>query len=171
MSVIANTTVLTNFAAIGQLDLLRQLFSQLYVTSDVYDEVRQGAEEGYSFFADFERYMNPPASDGWILLTPLSAEELRTMRQFPAKLHRGETSCLAVAHHRQWRFVSDDQSARRMADTMRVKFTGTIGCLVLAVTQHVCSLEKANQYLRQMIESGYYSPVTDLRPLVEQAKG
>lgn len=51
MSVIANTTVLSNFAAIGKIDLLRQLFTHLYLPTEVYDEIRNGLDEGYQFYA------------------------------------------------------------------------------------------------------------------------
>jgi hypothetical protein len=47
MSVIANTTVISNFASINQLDLLRRLFGALYISTEVYEEIRIGLEEGY----------------------------------------------------------------------------------------------------------------------------
>ena len=47
MSVIANTTVISNFASINQLDLLRRLFGALYISTEVYEEIRIGLVEGY----------------------------------------------------------------------------------------------------------------------------
>jgi predicted nucleic acid-binding protein len=49
MTVIANTTVISNFASINQLDLLRRLFGALYISTEVYEETRIGLEEGYQF--------------------------------------------------------------------------------------------------------------------------
>ena len=49
MSVIANTTVISNFASIGQLELLRQLYTKLHISTEVYVEVLDGIDEGYSF--------------------------------------------------------------------------------------------------------------------------
>ena len=46
MSVIANTTVLSNWAAIEEVDVLRKLFARLYVSTEVYEEVRAGLDEG-----------------------------------------------------------------------------------------------------------------------------
>ena len=37
MRVIVNTTVISNFASIGQLDVLRQLYGSLAMSTDVYD--------------------------------------------------------------------------------------------------------------------------------------
>jgi predicted nucleic acid-binding protein len=50
MSVICNMTVLSNFAAIGQLSLLRDLYKQILIPLGVYEEIRQGLDEGYRFY-------------------------------------------------------------------------------------------------------------------------
>lgn len=39
MSVISNTTVISNFASIGQLDVLRQLLGSLAISTEVYHEI------------------------------------------------------------------------------------------------------------------------------------
>lgn len=46
MSVITNTTVIINFAAIGRLDLLRRLFGAIYLPTEVYAEILDGQAEG-----------------------------------------------------------------------------------------------------------------------------
>lgn len=51
MSVISNTTVISNFASIGQLDVLRQLFGSLSISTEVYHEIQVGLEEGYRFYS------------------------------------------------------------------------------------------------------------------------
>jgi predicted nucleic acid-binding protein len=55
MSIIVNTTVLSNFAAIGQLDLLRQLYGSIHIPIEVYQEIRTGLEEGYRFYQGIDR--------------------------------------------------------------------------------------------------------------------
>src|SRR5262249_11972063 len=49
MRVIVNTTVISNFASIGQLDVLRQLYGVLAMSTEVYDEIQAGLAEGYRF--------------------------------------------------------------------------------------------------------------------------
>lgn len=46
MKTIANTTILSNFAAVGRLDLLQALHGRLYIPIQVYEEVLAGLEEG-----------------------------------------------------------------------------------------------------------------------------
>lgn len=45
---------------------------------------------------------------------------------------------------------------------MGVKFTGTLGILVVAVEHRMITIHEANQLLAQMIEYGYRSPVENL---------
>ena len=69
MSVIINTTVLSNFAIINELDLLRQLFGTIYIPTEVYEEVQVGLEEGYHFYRGIDQLIHPFVEDGWIRLT------------------------------------------------------------------------------------------------------
>jgi predicted nucleic acid-binding protein len=46
MSVIVNTPVISNFASIGQLDVLRHLYGALAMSTEVDDEIQAGLAEG-----------------------------------------------------------------------------------------------------------------------------
>jgi predicted nucleic acid-binding protein len=50
MSIISNTTVLSNFAAIDALEKLRELYDEVYLSTEVYKEIERGLEEGYVFY-------------------------------------------------------------------------------------------------------------------------
>ena len=168
MSVISNTTVISNFASIGQLDVLRQLFGSLAISTEVYHEIEVGLEEGYRFYEGIDQVMSPFSNGGWIELTSMADDqELRSFHEMPARLHRGESSCLAIARHRNWLLLTDDRDARREAMRQGIRVSGSIGCLVLAVDHGICSLSQANIWLDEMIKQGYHSPVTDLTPLIE----
>jgi predicted nucleic acid-binding protein len=52
MNVIANTTVISNFAVVGRLDLLRDLLGQVYISTDSYDK---DADVLYVSFAPGEK--------------------------------------------------------------------------------------------------------------------
>lgn len=169
MSVLANTTVITNFARIGELDLLRQLYTTLFISTQVYEEIQAGLDEGYQFFQGIEQNIFPLMPSGWIHLTSLTdAEELHLFGQLPSRLHRGEASCLAIARQRDWLFLTDDQAARREAIRLGIRLSSSIGCLVLAVERSLVTLEQGNTSLANMIRQGARSPVTDLRPLIKQ---
>ena len=167
MSAISNTTVISNFAAIGELDLLKCLFGSLYISLDVYEEIQNGREEGYLFYDALDQIIFPYAERGWIILTSLQAEEeFRLYRQFPSRLHQGEASSLAIACYRGWLFLSDDFDARTAAKRLNIRLSGSVGCLVLLAERGICSLNAANHLLRRMIEQGYRSPILDLTELI-----
>jgi predicted nucleic acid-binding protein len=169
MSVIANTTVISNFASINQLDLLRRLFGALYISTEVYEEIRIGLEEGYQFYTSVDQMTHPIVHDGWIRLTSMAEEaELGLYGELPSRLHRGEAACLVVARHRGWMLLTDDCAARDEGNRLGIMVAGSAGCLVLAVERGLCSLEQANIWLGEMIRQGYRSPVNDLTSLLKR---
>lgn len=167
MTVISNTTVISNFASIDQLDLLRKLYGTLYIPVEVHEEIRSGWEEGYRFYGDIDRFIYPFAPSGWLHLTSLEETELASFGTLLARLHQGEASCLAIAHRRRWTVLTDDQAARTEAQKLNIRFSGTLGCLVLLVERKLSNLEQANEWLTEMIGQGYWSPVTDLAALLK----
>jgi predicted nucleic acid-binding protein len=168
MSVISNTTVISNFASIGQLDLLRRLYGVLYISTQVYEEIQTGLAEGYKFYADIDQLVHPLVAQGWIRLTSLANEqELYLFGKLPPRLHQGEASCLAIAQSRGWTLLTDDRAARIQASNLGIRLSGTLGCLVLAVERGLCTPERANLWLSHMIQVGYRSPVADLTTLLK----
>lgn len=127
---IANTTVISNFAAVHRLDLLHSLLGRLYISSEVYGEIQQGLAEGYDFYEGIEGLLYPFTAEGWIELVSLEGtEELRRYGEVPDRLHRGEASCLAIARERGWAFLTDDQEARKMAREWKIELSGTLGAV------------------------------------------
>ena len=166
MRAIFNTTVLSNFASIGQLDSLRLLFQHVYIPTAVYAEIQNGLEEGYTFFEGIENHIFPFVPEGWIQLAAVAEkEELRLLGTLPRHIHQGEAACLVIAHQRQWLFLTDDRAARKIAHAWHIPLSGTLGCLIVAVEKQLFTLPQANTFLAQMIAYGYRSPVTDLSSL------
>ena len=147
-SVIVNTTVISNFASIGHLSRLQQLFGVVHIPPAVYSEIELGLQEGYQFYNNIEQHIHPWSSDGWIKLTPFANDiELSTLQNIPRKLHAGEAACLAIAQARGWLFLTDDRAARKYAEQLGVPISGTLGCLVLLVQRDFVDIRTANSYL------------------------
>jgi predicted nucleic acid-binding protein len=169
VKVISNTTVLSNFASIGSLELLRRLHLELSISVEVFQEIQNGLEEGYSFYQEVLEALSPGAKDGWIQLTTLSGEEeIELFLGMPGTLHQGEASSLAIARARGWLLLTDDKAARKAALQREIPISGTLGCLVGAVESGLCSLSEANLLLEQIVEEGFFSPVSDLSALIDQ---
>lgn len=171
MKTLANTTVLSNFAAVGRLDLLQQLHGRLYISNEVYEEMLGGLEEGYDFYTAIDAQIYPFAEEGWLeLVSMVGDEELRLFRSLPRRLHQGEASCLAIARHRRWAFLSDDKLARKTARAWGIVLSGTLGVLVQAVKRGLLTAEVGNELLQKMLDRGYRSPYASLWPLLEDGE-
>jgi predicted nucleic acid-binding protein len=172
MSILINTTILSNFAAVGRLDLLQALYKTVLIAHPVYEEIQRGWEEGYNFLADLEAHIFPFYPDGWLHLVGLEGQaELALYQTIPTKLHRGEAVSLTIAAQRGYQFLTDDQAARRYAAQMDVSVGGTLGILIQLIKREMLTLEAANEALRQMIiKAKYRSPVTDLGLLLTSDK-
>jgi predicted nucleic acid-binding protein len=170
LTTLTNTTVLSNFAAAGRLDLLRRLFGRIYISNEVYEEVLDGLEEGYDFYTAIDQQTYPFAKEGWIELVSMAGEEeLRFFRSLPRHLDKGEASCLAIARHREWAFLSDDKLARKSAHAWKIVLSGTLGVLVQAVKRGLLTAEAGDQLLQEMIARGYRSPFNTLQSLLSDA--
>jgi predicted nucleic acid-binding protein len=170
MSIISNTTVLSNFATLDALDRLRELYGQIYLSTEVYSEIERGLEEGYGFYSGVEEILYPLREDGWLRLTSLGVdEEVALFSSMPAQLHAGEASCLAIAQHRRWLLLTDDKAARRQARNRKIVVSGTLGCLILGVDRGLWTLNHANGWLEDLVAAGFRSPVTDLLALVAKS--
>ena len=167
MNRVVNSTVLSNFAAVGRLDLLRDTAGPLYLPTNVYNEVQIGQMAGFAFYDDIEQHIAPFAPNGWLHLVALTDDEVRLSATLPASLHQGEIACLCIARQRGWGFLTDDRAARQQAQVWNVPLSGTIGVLLLAIQDSRLSVEEGNTLLRAMIDKAHYrSPITDLRQLL-----
>jgi predicted nucleic acid-binding protein len=165
---IFDTTVLSNFAAVGRLDLLRDRYrGRAFTTLDVADELRKGVNAAYAYLELVLADIDSADQESWIqVLVPQSTSERRLRARFDERLDAGEASCLALAVTRRLTCVTDDKAARHEATTETVPVTGTVGILIQLVRTDALSLPEANALLADMIQQHYRSPVDRLDELV-----
>jgi predicted nucleic acid-binding protein len=163
-----DTTVLSNFAAVGGLELLEKRYrGTAFTTVEVTDELRKGVKAGYAYLELILADIDRADQGGWIgVLVPESAYERRLRAEFDDRLGAGEASCLSLAVSRGLTLVTDDRAARQMAEDRRVPVTGTVGILIKLVRTGTISLSEANALLADMIQHRYRSPVDRLDEFV-----
>jgi len=164
---IVNTTVISNFAEVNRLDMLQLAFDELAITTQVYEEIQAGLSQGYDFYQNIDSHILPFSADGWLqLMTLQGTEELQLYGSLLKQLHSGEASSLTIAHYHNLTFLTDDKKARKIATTLNVPVSGTLGTLLLLVQDDHLSITKADQLLARMVDNGYFAPVTSLRSLI-----
>lgn len=140
MITLLDNTVLSNFALVGRTDLLSLALGR---TGASVDEVIQEYELGV--------HLGRVPSVDWSWLLRLSL---------------GEAACLALAHERGYRVLTDDRVARDIAARLRVPVSGTLGVLALLADQGRVTVPEADEVLRRMIDKGYRSPITSIGAIV-----
>lgn len=159
-----DTTVLSNFASVGELTLLREVLKrkelQPLITPQVQVEFQRGVEKG--LFADTDI--------SWIEVIELTEQEAQTFRRLQEVFGQGEAACLAVALERNLPLATDDMMARDVARRRGVIITGTLGILGWAVKSGLLSLARGDEILKAMREKGYFSPVESLRELEQKGE-
>jgi predicted nucleic acid-binding protein len=156
---VADTTVLINFGRTGAFQLLRGLYSrQLMIASEVEEEVQDTRSR---------RSLDAALKEGWIEEYTLGdPEELFLFGNLLGRLEKGEAASLALAKVQRWRWATDDKKAREIAKgELHLTVTGSIGILVKAVRQGICTVDEADRWHRLMRRQGYHSPITSIREL------
>ena len=168
LRLVLDTTVLSNFAMIGQVSLLELLYHQQACTAFmVAEEIQRGLASGYTQLQVALDALSPMQPTGWLPVVPLeSAPEQELYLDLTATLDPGEAACLALAVARKLTLASDDLAARRQAAQRGVPLTGTIGILIRLVREGHVPLASANLILAQMITLDYRSPVESLDTLI-----
>ncbi|MEO6192328.1 MAG: DUF3368 domain-containing protein [Thermoanaerobaculia bacterium] len=153
MSVIlADTTVLNNFAQVGQPDLLRKVFTDLSAPTEVREELAEGERRGLVPICDWS----------WLaVIEPTDAEQLHAS-ELKSSVGAGEAACIAILVSRGGLLLTDDGPARHLAASLGVEISGTIGVLNKLVQGRILGLKKGDELLQGMRARGYWSPVRSL---------
>jgi predicted nucleic acid-binding protein len=154
--ILADTTVLNNFAQVRRPDLLREAFAELSAPAAVVEELREGERRG----------LVPVCDWSWLdVMKPTDAEQTHAL-ELEGNAGVGEAACLAILVSRGGLLLTDDGPARYLATTLGVELSGTIGALVKLCRQEILSLSEGDALLQEMITCGYRSPIRSLREIL-----
>jgi predicted nucleic acid-binding protein len=153
--ILADTTVLNNFAQIGRPDLLRKAFPGLAAPREVRVELSEG-----------ERLGLVPAGDwSWLETLELEVRESDRAAELRRHLQDGEAACLAMVESRGGLVLTDDGAARRFAARLSIEVSGTLGVLARLLHHEFLTLAQGDAFLAQMMARGYRCPIRSLREL------
>jgi predicted nucleic acid-binding protein len=152
-NIFLDNTVLTNFAIVGRQDLIFSLFGNRACTmKQAFDEFLHGTKNPEIPVNTWEKL---PCYE-------LLVDEVNWANRLLSRLGSGERACVAAAFFRKGILASDDQLVRKLAQRLSVPVIGSIGILVAAVNKQLLDKVDAQRLLEQMIQSGYYSPISNL---------
>ncbi len=152
ITVLVDTTVLSNFAHVRRPDLLRRIYPQAGVPPVVLAELSAGEQLAIVPVCDWT----------WLEIVPLSEEEHARAKEVPRGIGPGEAACLALAKTLGIPLLTDDSGARALAGSLGIEISGTIGVLATLVREEALPLELADALLTEMRRHGYRSPIRSL---------
>jgi predicted nucleic acid-binding protein len=110
--IISDTACLILFDKIGKLDILKDLFHTVTITSKIAEEYKK-------------------ETPNWIIIK--DPENTSYLNVFSEILDPGEASAIALSKEIQDSLlILDDLKARQLAEELKLKYTGSIGILILA---------------------------------------
>lgn len=156
---VVDNTVISNFALIGKLELLKESLKEKLVFPE---EVKK------EFLTGINKDIIPKTDISWLKIVKRKSSENKLFEELCLRLGKGESACLSIAANRKWYLFTDDKDARNTAQRFEVPVSGTIGLLIYLIKKKNISLEKGNEMLKNMIKKGYYSPIKVLDGLLEK---
>jgi len=152
--VIVNTTPLIALADIGQLDLLRQLYTEVMIPSAVDCEIISEPARTLVSAAD------------WIKIIRISGKVQKS--SFSSRLHSGEIEVILLAQETNADLlIVDDNAAKKTAKFLGFPVTGTMGVLLRAKREGL--ITEVKPLLEWLIEDGLFVSPPVKNYVMEQA--
>ena len=121
--IVSNTTPISNFLHLGQMEILKTIFKELHVPMAVYSEI----EAYFSGDNQWQECLN----DKFIIRVEVQTSP--KIKELMTHLHMGEAEalCLCIENNAQLCLL-DDRDARIIARLNNIPISGTLGVLMKA---------------------------------------
>lgn len=141
----------------GLVELLPQLFTEIWIPESVSEEIIDGGDIATDKFYDYE--------DKWLIICAANiVEEVLVWN-----LGDGETEVLSFAFSNKATHTAliDDRAARKCAETLKIKTLGTGGILVLAKKRGL--IKNASSELEKLRKAGLWISNEIVEVILKQA--
>ena len=120
MIIVSNTSPISNLAAIGQLDLLQQIYGNVIIPPAVERELLNSGD-------------TDPAALAVQALDWIQTQSVTNLRLLETNLDAGETEAIALAVElNAYRLIIDERQGRKKAIELGLRVTGLLGILLAA---------------------------------------
>jgi uncharacterized protein len=141
--VVSNTTPIISLLKVGKLDLLKELYIELYIPYEVYCEIEAGKHKEY--YVDLMQYE-------WIHIVKIQNEKSLL---FFLDLDKGEAEAIVLANEIDADLIILDETLGRFhANHIGLKVTGTIGILLKAKENKI--IDKIKPLLEELAQKGIW---------------
>lgn len=142
MTIVSDTTCITNLMHIERLDILKNIFQQIIVPKHVYDELCALPKQRLIL-----------ETEKWIVCQDIQGTEL--YEQIIEDLDRGEAEAIALAHSLSADYlIIDERKGRQIAESLGIKIIGLLGILVWAKQQNI--IHHVKPLALDLISAGFH---------------
>lgn len=142
--VIVNSTPLIVLCGIGKLDILKELYGEIWIPKAVYKEVTTKNDSVC---------MQIQSAARWLHVEQVKDDSERKM--YKAKLHDGEVEVMILAQEQDADLlIIDDNAAKKTAKYLGLTVTGTLGVLIKAKCRGI--IKEVRPLLTKMRQNGFY---------------
>lgn len=142
--VVVNSTPLIILCGIGRLDILKEMYQEIYIPVAVFREVTAKNDLACAQLR---------SAGVWIHIEQI--QDYREKKMYKAKLHDGEVEVMILAQEQEADLVIlDDNAAKKTAKYLGLTVTGTLGVLIKAKQQGI--IETVRPLLTEMRRNGFY---------------
>lgn len=146
--VVSNSSPIIGLSKLGKLDLLWQLFDEVFIPEAVFREIVYGNSIQSSGSQEFEKAVLNQTIKIYTVQNQTMVDQLQ------GRLHRGEVEVIVGARELDIQTVMiDDRSARNLAEALLFTSIGIVGVLILA--KKAKKIEKLKPYLDELIQAGF----------------
>jgi len=133
MTIVSNTSPISNLAKVGQLNLMQQLYGRIVIPRAVYEELLD-KRAGKTVITAVQAAI-------WLEIQPVQSQEL--INELCNRVNLGEAEAIALAIEvGATRLLIDERLGRQAATNLGLKITGVLGLLLLAKRQNLVTAIK-----------------------------
>jgi uncharacterized protein len=157
MIVVSDTSPISNLLQIGDLDLLRQLFQEIIIPQDVFNEL-----------CEVKTQADILSEQTWIKTSTVAGSELKA--ELLKELDKGEAEAiiLAIELHADYLLI-DEVKGRSIAESYGIKVVGILGVLLQAKQKGLIADVKT--HLQKLVdEAGFWLNPKLIEKVLEIAK-
>jgi len=165
---VSNTSPLIWLSKIGKITLLKELFGEVIIPQEVYDEaIERGLQGGFSDAF----IINEAAEEGWIKTSKLAQKEVAFCQKIVKhafEIHLGEAQAIVLAQRLNALLLIDESAGRAFAEAWGLKVKGTVYVIISALRRGLVSRVEAKDMLLTLVSKGFRIEPNLLAKLIKE---
>jgi len=163
-TVVSNASPLIYLAKIGKLNLLKQLFKEVIIPSQVFGETVRSREKTPDV-----AIITAAHKEGWVKFDSTKLPEAKALQEM-ARIHPGEAEAILLAKRRKLDLLIDEREAATTAHTLGVRTIGLLAVLTLACANGLLSYTEFKESIDALVKAGFWITIDVYNRALERAK-